>query len=141
MCHLGNAARDYLNRLIANLEYALLARDGGLHHRVSILAGICHLRRVIHRRIVGHRPMVLLNRLSVGDLIHLNLLEVVLYVLLIKVLIPTRNTGIPICPFLAAVDAILLVAFPFLYQAPLALPALRLVFAHVHIHVHVHREA
>jgi len=94
---------------------------------------------MIYRRIIGHRTMILLHGLRMCNLAHLYLLKIMLYVLLIKVLIPSHNTGIPICSLLSAVYAALLITFPFLYQAPFALSAFGLVFTHVHIHIHIHR--
>lgn len=86
--------------------------------------------------VVHHGSVVLLHRLSMSDLIHLDLLEVVLYVLLIKIIVSSSNTSISVRPLLPVVNTVLFAAFPLLYQAPFALPALGLVFAHVHIHVH-----
>lgn len=91
---------------------------------------------MIYGGVVDHEAVVLLDRLRVRYLVHLDLLEVMLYVILIKIVISSRNARVPVGPLLAIVNTVFIVAFTFLHQASFALPALRLVFAHVHIHVH-----
>ena len=70
---------------------------------------------MIHGGAVHHQAVVLLHGLRVSYLVHLDLLEVVLYVILVEIVVSSRDARVPVRPLLPIVNAAFIVAFTFLH--------------------------